>query len=124
MKLVKQRNLGECGAACLAMVLDKDLDEVLADFLYRPESGITPTRMIEYLAKRGVPALESLTLPSNTVKAILTVASLNHPGLLHYVVWDGEKFLDPGGPLNYMDNAPIVNDRPQVYWSSAILLWL
>lgn len=123
MRLVKQRKFGECGAACAAMVLGWSLDEVLAK-IGNTQAGITNARLVEFLISNGVQCIESLAHPGN-VPSILTVPSLNHPGLLHYIVFDGEQYLDPAcGEKHYPDDAPVVNgERVPPQWATAILLW-
>jgi len=126
MHLVKMENPGDCGPACLAMVLDKTLDQVAVDFPDR-HVGVTADQMIAYLAAHGVPAMSSLTWPSSQIPAILTVPSLNHPGLLHYVVWDGKQLLDPSNEARrYPDDLPSFGFPPAVgaFWATVLLLWL
>lgn len=124
MKLVQQRRFGECGAACLAMVLGLDLDHVLREF---PDltNGICEDDMIQYLGCHGVPALASVAWPSLSISAILTVPSLNHPGVLHFVVWDAasQTVLDPSNEeKRWPNDGPKLGSAP-VQWASALLLW-
>ena len=125
-KLVKQEKCGDCGPACLAMVLGCSLAEAREKLGFDVSNGVGASDMIRCLIDNGVPAVDSRVWPSTSVPAIFTVPSLNHPGLLHYIYWDGEQFLDPTHEeLRYPWNGPVVNNKtllPQ--WDSAILLWL
>jgi hypothetical protein len=126
MDLVKMKEVGDCGPACLAMVLGKTLEEVVVDFPLRGEQGLTDDDLMRYLAAHGIPALSSMEWPSR-VPAILTVPSLNHPGLLHYIFWDGKQILDPSnGEKRYPDDTPqmVINAGCAAPWATAILLWL
>lgn len=128
MMLVQQTQKGECGAACLAMVLDLSLEAVLREVrdMHEDEEaylewGLVPEDMIEVLFQHGIVARESVTRPDER-PAILTVPSLNYPGLLHYIVWDGGRYLDPSpGPLRYPDDAPVIRGTRSVQWASAII---
>ena len=127
MNLVKMKRVGDCGAACLAMVLGRTLAEVIGTFPERLKKGIGEREMVDYLSANGVPALSSMEWPSLTVPAILTVPSMNHPGLLHYVVWDGEKVLDPSHEeKRYPDDMPkeILDNEWVPPWATVILLWM
>lgn len=108
MELVTQKNFGECGPACLAMITGRSLDTVLFDLremfkIIPSQHGLRDTQAVEYLAACGVvEPRRVLDVPAGCSEAMLTVPSLNHPGLLHYIVMDNGTFLDPGnGPLNY-----------------------
>ncbi len=128
MKLVQQKQKGDCGPACLATILGLTLQEVLEDFPKARIKGVPPLEMIDYLTNRGVAAMESITWPcvnSVNVPAIVTVPSLNNLGLLHYVVWNGVQYLDPSNKsLRYPDDCPQVSGVATLMWSSVILLWL
>lgn len=124
MDLVKQEQVGDCGPACVAMVLGCTLAEAREQLPKHPTGWTTPSDIIECLAQHGVPAIESLVWPNYSVSAILTVPSLNHPGLLHFILWDGEQYLDPTNESKrYPDDVPTVRDQqlpPQ--WATVILL--
>ena len=121
---MQQTKVGECGAACLAMVLGESLDYVLGlgDDIAK---GINDNRMLEILRGHGHPSIISLEWLGGNWPAILTVPSLNRPGLLHFIVWDGEQFIDPSnGEKRYPGDSPVVNGvqlGPQ--WASLILFW-
>jgi hypothetical protein len=129
VELVRMKNNGECGPACLATVLGISLDEAIAEV--EAISG-NPVRthgsgddeIIAVLDKHGFKAEHGIDWPfvgEGRVPAIVTVPSLNVRGLLHYIVWDGEVFLDPAcGEFYYPDDAPIVRGYPQVFWASVI----
>jgi hypothetical protein len=127
MKLVKQEAFGDCGPACLAMVMRRKLSEVRIFFPERKTRGCCPSEMINFLRKNGVPCVESFEC-FNEVSSILTVPSLNHPGFLHYIVWDhiGRRYLDPTNEeLRYPDDSPSIGGvQIEPSASSAILLWL
>jgi hypothetical protein len=124
MKLVKQEKFGQCGPACVATVLGMGLQEVLEDF--DTSEGVHEDQIVEYLADNGVVSMVSSVWPAYSVKAILTVPSLNHPGFLHMIIWDGERYLDPSpGPLVYPDDSPInenTGEKVPPQWATAILL--
>jgi len=124
MRLVKQKKVGQCGPACLAMVTGMTLEEVMeevGDVSY----GLNDAQMVDFLMKHNIPAISSTIWPSAAIPAILTVPSLNHIGLLHYVVWDGERFLDPTmGQKEYPGDAHVLeNGREIIAWATAILIW-
>lgn len=124
MRLVMQRKLGECGPACVAIVTGCSIDEVMWE-MGDVSRGVTDERLVKCLMEFGVPAIQSLVWPDYSIPAILTVPSLNHSGLSHFIVWDGETYLDPtNGAKTYPKDSPAVDDEqllPQ--WSSLILLW-
>jgi hypothetical protein len=140
MRLVKQREKGECGLACIAMVLGVSLKEAIRmacitienhDYLLCPgvvdlewgSRGMTDEEVIEVLRAYGAHAKNGPDWTDLAQAAILIVPSLNHRGLLHYVVWDpeAEQYLDPGGPLVYPDHGPDVNGV-RVCWARAIIV--
>lgn len=128
MRLVTQRVLGECGPACVAMVAGVSIDDVMRQ-VPSLEFGMNDTEMVNLLAHFGIPALPSIERPSILIPAILTVPSLNHTGLLHYIVWTGKEGPDILDPTNeskrYPDDMPMAYKAQNVLpWSSAILLWL
>jgi len=126
MKLVKQEEFGQCGAACLAMVLGDPLEDVIAEIEDRTwislsVGGMTDCEIVEHLHKHLVNARIILDWDGQK-PAILTVPSLNHRGLLHYIVWDGERYLDPAmGELRYPEDAPVINGKKTVCWATAIV---
>jgi hypothetical protein len=124
MRLVKQTKLGECGPACVATVAGCSLREAL-DVVGDVSRGVTDYALVDALAEFGVPSQVSLRWPDKSVPAILTVPSLGVPGLLHFIVWDGKRYLDPANSENiYPDAAPVVNGRKlEPQWATAILLW-
>lgn len=124
MMLVHMDKMGQCGAACLAMVLGKTLDEVLSE-VGDTSSGLDSHRLIAVLSSHGFAALEITQLPRTDIPVILTVPSLNHRGLLHFIVWDGKEYLDPSrGPLRYPDDGYVKDgDVMPPQWASAIVFW-
>ena len=129
MKLIKQRAKGECGPACLAMVLGIELDQAVveseqASGVRCTERGCSGVDMIAVLNAHGLrDARESLEW--DTIEpAILTVASLNFPGLLHFIVWDGERFLDSANSGHvYPDNAPSVPGADRYIGWASVVVW-
>jgi len=128
MKLVKMREVGDCGPACLATVTGDNLDDIIAwaRELERPDSwgtsALNDPAMLEYLRTHGYPDAQQVTNNPNP-PAILVVPSLNIPGLLHYVVWSDERtVLDPSlGPRLWPGDAPVVNGKQvNVQWATAI----
>lgn len=122
MKLIKQRKFGECGVACLAMILDKTYEEILEYFNHKDftNSGIGPDEMISCLEHFGKSGAKEY-LHYQLGPAILTVPSLNHVGFLHFIVYDGENYLDPSTEkLQYDRDAPILNGVKRVFASTAI----
>ena len=125
MKLVKMREFGQCGAACLATVLGVSLDDALA--LVAPEYvGTTSKTLLRALRESGYSdAAEICTdAPDPFPPAILTVPSLNHAGLLHFLVWDGEQVLDPTcDEKRWPEDGPVFNgEKMPVQWACAILI--
>ena len=133
MRLVQQVKKGECGLACIAMVLGISLEE--ADKIAQRvlgtaggcwgEYGLMDREMVRILKDQGLAdAKASLDWPSFETSAILTVPSLNYSGLLHYIVWDAEaqQYLDPANePLRYPDDGPVIAEERTVCWATAIL---
>jgi hypothetical protein len=115
VRLVKQTAYGECACACLAMILGRSLLSVVAEVRDRigPENlaaGMTTTEVVDHLARHGKRAAITKFWDGSR-PAILVVPSLNHD-VHHAIVWDGERFLDPGqGPLLYPADA---DPRPAV----------
>jgi len=120
-KMVKQRGNGDCGIACLAMVLGKPYEEIKTyiDDTSEGTDSIFVKDVLTHYGKKNV--REELHYKFGK-PAILTVPSLNHPGLLHYIVCDGEKkWLDPSIEKRvYPNDGPIVNGRLKIYVASAI----
>lgn len=110
MKLVKQTEPGMCLAACVAMVANTSIEDVVAKCrILKPEDGIRylpDNEAIKFLASRMLcyglrigkfdAKLTSdgdsfnVTVPMNACPAILAVPSPNFPGHNHAVVWDHE----------------------------------
>jgi hypothetical protein len=128
--LIKMRAVGECGPACLATIVGAELDDVVAWAHARERSysygtaALNDDDMLEYLHEHGYPDARQATSALEP-PAILTVPSLNVPGLLHFVVWDEERqIVDPSlGPKLWPDDAPVVNgERVGIQWATAIVL--
>lgn len=124
MKLVRQECVGDCGPACVATVLGCSLSAARSLLYAEPGKGITDEQIVTALVDRGVPALASTVWPGYSVSAILSVPSLNHRGLMHYIVWDGEEYLDPTHEgYRYPDDSPVVHGvRLEPQWSTVVLL--
>ena len=123
MNLVRQEKLGECGAACVAMVAGITLGEARSQLPDLP-GGVIPQDVITALQRHGVESIESMVRPSPSVPAILSVPALNVAGLLHFIVWDGERYLDPGlGDRLYpVDGAVVRGVLLPPQWVTAILI--
>ena len=124
-ELVMQEKVGDCGPACVAMVLGCSLSRARG-ILPRDKNGATySSDIVECLCQNGVPAIESIVWPRCSVPAILTVPSLNHVGLLHFILWDGERYLDTSHEAKrYPHDGPVVSGELQEpQWSTAILVW-
>lgn len=127
MEIVRQKKFGQCGAACLAMVLGEPLSDVVSSLekkLNAPlhEVGVADGEMVEHLRDRGFNHAQVTLEWDGSEPAILTVPSLNHRGILHYIVWDGSEYLDPSnGLLTYPEHAPVIAGRQQVCWATAIV---
>jgi len=123
---IKQKKFGQCGPACLAMVLKCELDAVVLN-LERggrdlATTGMTDQEMVEFLQDQDVECYISMERAPDQ-PAILTVPSLNHPGVLHYIYWDGKEYHDPGsGHLVYPKHAPRFGGDQIVCWSTAIII--
>jgi hypothetical protein len=128
MELVHQRRKGECGLACLAMVAGCTIEESAELFkdlfpeIDPGEVGVTDEEMVVVMRRLAMPNVRRSVDRPDWRSAILTVPSLNHLGLLHYVVWDGERYLDPSpGPLRYPDDGPVIGGQKTVCWACAII---
>lgn len=127
MELIKQKKFGECGIACLAMVTGEKYEKVLSkvDDMFGQNNGqcngLSDSEVVSYLGAQGFKAVRSTTTRDDWRPAILTVPSLNHLGLLHYIVWDGEEYLDPSGPKTWPDDGPIFNGEKIISWAAAII---
>lgn len=91
IKHVKQPTLNTCVSACLAMILDKPVEEVVAEFhdKYYDSWKTTTYDYLVYNGKRPVPYSGGGVERISTGNVYLaTVASLNVPGALHQVVLD------------------------------------
>lgn len=126
MTLVPQSTFGECGAACLAMVTGQKLLEVVEELeeggCRARIDGITPDQLLVYLHRHGFPLAREVMAWDSSQPAILTVPSLNHLGFLHFLVWDGENYLDPSnGALRYPDDGPVLHGKLRVFWATAIV---
>lgn len=55
--------------------------------------------------------------------AILTVPSLNHIGLLHFIVWSGDEYLPSTGPLMYPGDSPTVAGRKLAPQVASAIVW-
>lgn len=91
IKHVKQPTANSCVSACLAMLLNKPVQEVMAEFHDKYYNGWQIT-VYDYLVKNGVECIpysgggdERIT--SGNVY-LATVASLNIPGSLHQIILD------------------------------------
>jgi len=128
MKLVKQQEFGLCGPACLATILNKDLYDIVQKFTEHTgkdprQTGMTDEEIIDFLLLEGYENVKNeFYLKDSSRPAICTVASLNHLGLLHYIVWDGKKYLDPGVGRTYPNDAPKLNGE-SVICIANIITW-
>ena len=122
MKLVKQRTSGDCGIACLSMILNKDYETIeyeLNEIIEYDEDrdisihGIDIDDIFRYLKDSNIPFNISSWFGSN--RAIAIVPSLNADIGLHYIAYDGKEIFDPSkGPLLWPDNAPINKDGKRI----------
>jgi len=123
MELVKQRAFGECGPACLSMLTGYPLSQIVDGYkaidVDVRKDGLDSRQMMHYLDYIGFgPTRETLNWDEKSV-AVLTVPSLNTFGVLHYIVWDGSRYLDPStGPATYPDDAR----DGTVPWACALLV--
>lgn len=123
MKWVRQEHFGESGMAAVSMVTGQPIDWVRKSTpeLIVTTAGLGVDRVVSFLQRSG---LEHARV-SHEVRAgdpaILITASLNYPGLMHYVVWTGEELLDPsGGPKRYPTD--FVGHQPMdCFWTTAIV---
>ena len=130
MHLVKMKQHGDCGPACLAMALGCSLEEALAKLsavMHGADphtSGTMDNDLIAVLEANGFGAVACLDFDLDR-PAILTVPSLNHRGLLHYVAYHpGCGMLDPSNEeLTYPEDAPLIAGEPTVCWASSIRFW-
>lgn len=111
IKHVKQPTLNTCVSACLAMILNKPVEDVIEEFHSRYYNNWEIT-ISEYLTKNGVKHHCSEGGGRETLHMgglfLCTVPSLNIPGALHQIVidmtdhkfivhdpikgWEGKKF--------------------------------
>jgi hypothetical protein len=128
MELVKQKGFGECAVACISMVTGKDynlvLDGIATLYKIKPHlEGINCLQVVGYLQKYSeFKTVREVIYPYYASSAILSVPSLNHVGLLHFIVWDDKRYLDPSlGPKFWPDDAPIINGKRIISIATAIV---
>lgn len=125
MRHVKMKNAGECGPACFAMVSGVSLETALSKI----PVGCTDLDLVDALRKSGLCAYRTMEWPAadcTGVVAILTVPSLNFPGILHSVVWDGNQILDPSpGPRTYPFEVrnPANQTSLPIQWASLVVVF-
>ena len=97
--LIKQRYIGDCSVASLAMFLGISYDEILPHY---PEeikeqfsTGVWNHRTFEVAYELGV-TLTCIEDDYDLAKPSLIIApSLNRENTLHTMFWDGKKLYDP-----------------------------
>ncbi len=96
MKLVMQPSPTACGQACLAMIADKDVGEVIKDM--KTDGPTSIGQLIEMLDRYGIPHAERNTRiskknPEPYKFSILTVHT--DAGYTHWTLLYDGKFYDP-----------------------------
>jgi ABC-type bacteriocin/lantibiotic exporter with double-glycine peptidase domain len=98
--LIKQRNSGDCGVACLAMFMGVPYETseylVQEDLKRRtPVDGMNNVELAKILKSCGYEPMQVFTLLPNT-PAILSVPAIGkNRKAFHYIYWNGEKIYDP-----------------------------
>ena len=104
MKLIEQRTPTDCSICSLAMYLDRTYEEIMdivntydPNIARRIQDGVYGLDIISELhiiRHFGGNTVCLLTFPQS-LKCFLAVASLNFPGKLHAVAYDGNEVFDP-----------------------------
>lgn len=100
-----QPTMMSCMAACLAMLLDKDVEEVDSEFSLDYIRGYID--VASYLYQRGIFAQPHITAGMHQIRPgrlyLATVPSLQLPGLFHQIIidarFDGVTVYDPAKGL-------------------------
>lgn len=94
---VQQRGDGDCGIACFSMITGESYDfcreKIFKNF--KSNQGLTECAMLGALAYHFGVHVALTNGWVDSMPGICTVPSLNHPGLLHFVIWTGTDVLDP-----------------------------
>lgn len=96
MKIVMQSNCFTCGQACIAMITEKEIDEVIKDI--KNDGPTSIGQLIEALDFYGVRHAEknlriSKKNPVQSDYSILTVHM--NAGYTHWVLYYNKKYYDP-----------------------------
>lgn len=111
LREVKQRENYDCGIACLSMISGESYEAVKNNLpehvvTAMPEGGMEVIHVLKFLwklkfeAKYHIYENGGVWVPNNNWW-ILSVPSLNYKDKYHFIVWDGEKVLDPSTKLTY-----------------------
>jgi len=100
--VLKQRNTWDCSICCMAMATGRSYEDVLEVYLSSPDDarrwelgiGTSTTSVLRVLTLLGWKPVMTHGVALSYV-GIVSVASINFPGKLHHVYWDGQKVMDP-----------------------------
>lgn len=92
-KLIEQRGKSDCVICCVAMAVGRTYDEVSA-LTNMGDFGLSHSAEFWLLRRFGWTPIRLFGFRP-MYPSIVTVASLNLPGRLHAVWWDGDRLFDP-----------------------------
>ena len=98
-KLINQRSDFDCVLACLSMFFGEKYDSILESFFkdYKFDIGIAgddEKKVFKHFGARHI-YFPTWYMPPKGVKAIIAAPSLNLPGKIHAIYYDGTGILDP-----------------------------
>lgn len=117
LKLQEMRYDGDCGLACVAMMLEIPYEDLEREYFPdKPCHGMSDDVALKIMAEKG---LRCVSLPyyiPTADRQMVVVASLNLPGHHHFVVLDeGQRVLDPSRKQKH------TKTTLEVGWSRALV---
>lgn len=95
---VRQRGTGDCGLACLAMMVGMSWDDTLAVVfkgIFDHQPGMSDAQLMGALGFHFGLNVNKADGWLQVIPGICSVPSLTKPGRLHYVFWTGRRVMDP-----------------------------
>lgn len=144
MNLIKQTNHWTCAAACVCMLTGTTLEEFYAYCGHDGSEDVQPTKkrpfgkrcfsaleLYGYLLNHGMtigwgcvpgegfdPKTQTLTIDLEHLPALVDVVSIR-PDVVHCVLWDGKRIIDPHFPENKL----MPDDYSVIGWWPVTKLW-